>query len=134
MKYLIDTCVVSDFVRGDESTMARIKETRPSELAISSVSVMELNYGLKLNSRRAKKLNLIISHLLKSINILDFTEKDAYHAAEIRAYLKKKGTPIGWYDVLIAGTAVSYNLIMVTANHKEFSRVSSLPIENWRSR
>ncbi len=43
-----------------------------------------------------------------------------------------KGKQIGAYDVLIAAIAISENLILVTSNEKEFLRVESLIIENWR--
>lgn len=55
----------------------------------------------------------------------------------IRISLKKypqlfRGLPIGPYDVLIAGTSLAYNLVMVTSNMKEFSYVAEITIENWR--
>jgi tRNA(fMet)-specific endonuclease VapC len=52
-------------------------------------------------------------------------------AASIRANLEKKGTPIGPYDVLIAGTALSNKGILVTHNTKEFERVEGLQLEDW---
>jgi tRNA(fMet)-specific endonuclease VapC len=51
--------------------------------------------------------------------------------ADIRAKLEKSGTPIGPYDLLIAGTAMSNNAVLITNNTKEFSRVPNLLIENW---
>ena len=63
--------------------------------------------------------------------ILPFTQQDAYHAGKIRADLKQKGTPIGVYDVLIAGQAVAQNLILLTHNVKEFERVDGLMFEDW---
>jgi tRNA(fMet)-specific endonuclease VapC len=57
---------------------------------------------------------------------------EAEQAAQIRATLKTQGQPIGAYDVLIAPTALQHNLIMVTANQREFDRISGLQTENWR--
>jgi tRNA(fMet)-specific endonuclease VapC len=48
--------------------------------------------------------------------------------------LKQQGTPIGSYDILLAGTALSRKLILVTANTREFDRVNGLVIENWRTK
>lgn len=53
MKYLLDTCVVSDFVRGNAGVLHHIKNKLPALLAISSVTVMEIEYGLKLNQKGA---------------------------------------------------------------------------------
>ena len=52
-------------------------------------------------------------------------------AASIRAKLEKKGTPIGPYDLLIAGVAKSENMVLVTNNTKEFQKIPDLPLENW---
>ena len=65
--------------------------------------------------------------------VLDFVKEDARQAGAIRAVLASKGTLIGAYDVLIAGQAVERNLILVTHNVKEFSRVPGLRVEDWQA-
>lgn len=132
MKYLLDTCCISDFVRGDKNTLYQIKNNNPSDLSVSSITVLELEYGLQLDFQRAKKIKSVIHSLIHSMTILPFTEQDALCAASIRAQLKKAGTPIGAYDVLIAGSALYHQLILVTSNEKEFKRLSELQMVNWR--
>jgi tRNA(fMet)-specific endonuclease VapC len=132
MRYLLDTCVISDFIKGEAGTQARLKKTPPVDIAISTITVMELRYGLVLNPQRAQKVEAAISSLLSSITILPFGIAEAEHAAQIRAVLKSQGQPIGAYDVLIAATALQHRLIMVTANQREFERVPGLVTENWR--
>lgn len=132
MKYLLDTCVISDFVKGDANVHARLKAERPSDLVISSVTLMEIEYGLALNPSRAKKLAPIIQSLLQVIAVISYEDKEAAATAKIRAELKKQGTPIGPYDVMIAGTAQANQLIMVTSNTGEFERVSGIDLEDWR--
>jgi tRNA(fMet)-specific endonuclease VapC len=56
----------------------------------------------------------------------------AVRAAQVRAFLESRGIPIGPYDTLLAGHALSQSLILVTANVTEFSRVPGLTIENWK--
>ena len=63
--------------------------------------------------------------------MLDYTEQDAQAAGEIRAELEGRGQRIGEYDTLIAGQAFSRNLILVTANTREFERVKGLIVEDW---
>jgi tRNA(fMet)-specific endonuclease VapC len=63
--------------------------------------------------------------------VLDYTEQDAQAAGEIRATLESQGQRIGEYDPLIAGQAFSKNLILVTANMREFGRVKGLVVEDW---
>lgn len=63
--------------------------------------------------------------------MLPFDSHEAHCSALIRADLEKKGTPIGPYDLLIAGIAVAHQGILVTNNTKEFNRVPELKLENW---
>jgi tRNA(fMet)-specific endonuclease VapC len=133
MGYLLDTCVVSDFVKGEENTLKRLKSTSPNDIFISSLTVMEVKYGLYINSERAIKIQPLIESFFSSIIILPFYTEEAEQSAQIRSILKMAGTPIGAYDVLIAATALTHNHIVVTSNVREFQRIPNLKIENWRS-
>jgi tRNA(fMet)-specific endonuclease VapC len=132
MRYLLDTCVLSDFTKGELGTQTRLRQTPPMDIAVSSITVMELRYGLQLNPQRAAKIEPTITSLLVSVTLLPFTTAEAEQAAQIRSLLKTRGQPIGAYDVLIAATALAHNLIMVTANVREFARIPGLQVENWR--
>jgi len=66
-----------------------------------------------------------------SVRVLEFGEEDARYAGEIRNTLERMGRPIGTYDVLIAGQALSRKMTLVTANVKEFGRVKGLEWEDW---
>ncbi len=132
MKYLLDTCTVSDFVKGQPNVMARIKATAPNLITVSALTRMEVDYGLALNAERARKLAPVLDAFFSTIVTLPFDEADAQAAAAIRAALKTKGQPIGAYDVLIAGTALARGLVVVTSNVGEFNRVSGLQVEDWR--
>jgi tRNA(fMet)-specific endonuclease VapC len=130
--YLLDTCAVSDFVKGDENTLKKIKSLSPSLLYISSINYMEISYGLQRNPQKARQIAPILEDFFQLIHIVNFTQKDAEKAVQIRFDLQIKGTPIGPYDVLIAGVALSRDLILVTSNTDEFKRITELKIENWR--
>ena len=132
MKYLLDTCTVSDFVKGQQKVLARVKATPPNLIAVSALTRMEVDYGLALNAERAKKLAPMLDAFFATIVTLPFDEADAKAAAAIRAALKTQGQPIGAYDVLIAGTGLARGLVVVTSNAGEFKRVSGLQVENWR--
>lgn len=132
MRYLLDTCVISDFIKGEPGTQARLKQTPPTDIAVSVITVMELRYGLQLNPQRAQKIEPVITSFLSSITLLPFGISEAEQVAHIRAILRSQGQPIGAYDVLIAATALQYNLVMITANQREFDRVPGLQTENWR--
>lgn len=133
MRYLLDTNTVSYFVRGEAAVLTRIKATPPDLIAISSVTAMEIEFGLQLNPARAKKLAPVINAFIKSIETLSYTPEDAKATAAIRASLQKAGKPVGYYDVMIAGTAIRHGLTLVTSNTKELSRIGGLRIEDWRA-
>ena len=132
MKYLLDTCTVSDFVKGQPNVLARIKAISPTLIAVSALTRMEVEYGLVLNAERARKLAPVLQAFFSTISTLPFEVADALAAAAIRAALKTKGQPIGAYDVLIAGTALARGLVVVTSNVGEFQRIGGLQVEDWR--
>lgn len=132
MKYLLDTCTVSDFVKGQPNVLARVKATSPQLIAISAVTRMEIEFGLQLNPDRARKLAPVMEAFLSSIASLPFEDADAKAAGAIRAALQKQGQPIGAYDILIAGCALARGLVVVTSNLGEFQRIGGLQVENWR--
>ncbi|WP_392483226.1 PIN domain-containing protein [Nostoc sp. C110] len=79
---------MSDFVKGEENTLKRIKLISPTEIFVSSLTVMEVKYGLAINTQRAVKIQSTIEILLDSITILPFDSKEAEQAAQIRSFLK----------------------------------------------
>jgi tRNA(fMet)-specific endonuclease VapC len=132
MRFLLDTNVLSDFVRGDANVCKRFKATRPDELAVSTVTVMEVDYGLALQPARARRIGPLLDAILDAIRVLPFSRADARSAGTVRAALRKRGEPIGPYDVLLAGCALARGLTLVTANEVEMGRVDGLVSENWR--
>ena len=132
MKYLLDTCTVSDFVKGQANVLDHVKATPPSLIVVSALTRMEVDYGLLLNSDRARTLAPMQDAFFSTIARLPFDEADPKTAAAIRAALKTRGQPIGAYDVLIAGTGLARGLVVVTSNIAEFKRVSGLQGEDWR--
>jgi predicted nucleic acid-binding protein/virulence-associated protein VagC len=79
---------------------------------------------------RAGERNVALVDGLR-FGVLEFDRDDAREAGEVRAFLARRGTPIGPYDVLIAGQAKARGMVLVTHNTGEFSRVPGLRIEDW---
>lgn len=110
------------------AVLTRLRQNALSDFALSAIVVHELRYGAS-KSGRSKENHGRIDAL--RFEILSFDAEDARQAGEIRAVLQKAGTPIGGYDMLIAGQALARNLILVTHNTREFERVAGLRIEDW---
>ena len=132
MRYLLDTTVVSDFARGVPAVLTRLKATSKDDTAICTVTAMEIEYGLMLNPARAQKIEPVIRSLLQDLHVFSYEPEDATATAAVRAALAKRGTPIGPYDAMIAGTALRRVLVMVTSNGGEFARIDGLILEDWR--
>ena len=130
MRYLLDANAVIALLNDKTSkTAQRARRERVGDVAVSAIVAHELFYGA-FKSRRAIQ-NLALIDALQ-FEILEFDKEDARQAGEIRALLASKGTPIGPYDVLIAGQALARDMILVTRNTQEFGRVIGLQIEDWQ--
>lgn len=128
MKYLLDTNAIITIFKGEPIFLERMRRHRPPDFGVPSIVIHELYYRA-FKSRRVVENRERISSL--RFNILSFDAEDARHAGEIRAALSAQGTPIGPYDVLIAGQAVARGLVLITNNRREFGRVHGLRSEDW---
>ena len=130
MRYLLDANVIIGLLNDAGSKLAqRARRERPADIAISAIVAHELFYGA-FKSRGATHNVALVDSL--QLAVLEFDKEDARQAGEIRAALASRGTPIGPYDVLIAGQAKARNLTLVTHNTDEFGRVRGLRLEDWQ--
>ena len=129
--YLIDTNICIYLItERSESVRKRIEEENPYHVAISAISVAELEYGVA-KSRHIKQNRTALRSFLSAFEIIPFDDRDAEQYGLIRALLEKQGQPIGAYDLEIASQGLARNMTVVTNNEKEFRRVPGLVVENW---
>jgi len=129
MIYLLDANAVIALLKDSQSRLAqRARQQMPHDVYVSAIVTHELYYGA-FKSQRVEQNVALLDEL--RFQVLEFDKEDARHAGEVRATLAKSGTPIGPYDVLIAGQARARDLILVTHNIKEFDRVPGLRLEDW---
>lgn len=132
MNYLLDTDTCIAVLRGQESAVDAIQQTRPDQIAISSITRYELTYGaLRLCTKRQKTELAKIERFLELIQELPFQKSTAQIAARIRRELESEGRPIGPMDLQIAASALEAQSILVTGNEREFGRIEGLKTENW---
>jgi len=132
LRYLLDTNTCIALMRSHPKVVQRMAAVPPGACAISAITGYELYTGVEKCSNPAKE-RAKVDLLLKTVQHLLFDFGAAEQAARIRALLESQGQPIGPYDVLLAGQALSGALILVTDNTKEFSRVPGLTLENWQT-
>jgi tRNA(fMet)-specific endonuclease VapC len=100
-------------------------------LALSSVALFELWYGVTRSQDRERNTERLRRFLAGELTVIEFGEDDAPIAGELRRSLEAAGTPIGAYDLLIAAQALRLRATLVTANVAEFARVPDLAWEDW---
>lgn len=128
--YLLDTNTLIYFFKGLGRIPERMLAAAPGEIVLPSITVYEIETGIT-KSKQPEMLRKDLDDLLSMINVLPFGMPEARLAARIRAYLETAGTPIGPYDILIAAIAMVNDLILVTRNVREFSKIERLRVENW---
>ena len=129
----LDTNVVIAVLKQEPAHLLErfTRELLEGSLALSSVVLFELHYGIANSVRRKENADRLAIFLQAPIEILPFEQRDAEEAGELRAELKRAGRPIGAYDLLIAAQARCRGARLVTANSGEFARISGLTTEDW---
>ena len=135
--YLLDTNACMALINGSpERVRVRFSDAVDSgaRIWVPVLAMYELWYGVEKSTRREENAKRVATFVAGPIQLLAFEDTDAETAGLIRATLEKMGTPIGAYDVLIAGQAICRGLTLVTANAREFKRVKNLKWENWAAK
>jgi tRNA(fMet)-specific endonuclease VapC len=131
MRYMLDTNICIYLIkRQPREVIDKFQGITPGEIAISSVTVAEMMYGVAKSQHKDKNKSALES-FLAPLEIVDFDFQAAQHYGIVRVYLEKTGTPIGAYDLMIAANALSLGLVLVTNNEREFQRIPDLIVENW---
>jgi tRNA(fMet)-specific endonuclease VapC len=129
--YLLDTNICIYIInKKPSSVVEKIKQFKPTQVKLSAISIGELEYGVSKSKKREKNRNALVD-FVSGFDILPFDDNDAEVFGLIRAELEKRGKLIGSYDMQIAAQAVANNLILVTNNTDEFSRIKELKLKNW---
>jgi tRNA(fMet)-specific endonuclease VapC len=134
VNYLLDTNAVIALLKNQPSGVRdRLRRvvSRGVSMAVSTVVLYELWYGVARSQRRRENAERLRVFLSGNIDIVPFDDEDAVAAGDLRAAMETAGTPIGPYDVLIAAQALRSRTTLVTANVSEFARVPGLVWQDW---
>lgn len=130
MSLLVDTNILVYAYRQQGGCRERLEACTPADVFISALSVVEIELGIA-KAARPEPLRRFLDDSLRRYRLLPLDLDGARRAGRLRAQLESKGTPIGHYDTLIAGTALAHGLTIVTRNTREFTRVPGLNVEDW---
>lgn len=129
MRYVLDTDTSIWIMRAKEPILTRYMTESPADIAISSMTLAELHFGILKSSDPARSQASLSAFLSGIINVVSFDEGAARIHADMRHAVRHQ--PIGERDLVIASTTAAHGLTLVTSNTREFSRLPGLKIENW---
>lgn len=132
LKYLLDSNICIHFFRGKYNLIDKLEIIGLNQCAISEITLAELVFGAE-NSENPEKNHNIIDRFVEQTTILPIYDSIYYYGKE-KARMRKNGTVISDFDLLIGCTSVEKELIMVTENVREFERITNIKIENWIDR
>ncbi len=128
-KYLIDTNICIFFIKGLFDLKRKFEKADPENCYISEITLAELKFGVE-NSAKKEKNQIVLESFLSGVKVLPIFHSIDLYAKE-KARLRKVGTPIDDFDLLIGATAVTHNMVMVTNNTKEFKRIQGVDVQDW---
>jgi tRNA(fMet)-specific endonuclease VapC len=130
LRFLLDTNILSDLLRNPQGRIAgKIAEVGEERVCTSVIVAAELRYGAA--KKGSPRLSAQLEAILGAMEVMALeTPADEFYG-RIRFSLERSGQLIGPNDMLIAAQTLALDLVLVTDNEKEFTRVEELRIENW---
>lgn len=135
VRYLLDTSAWVAYLRNSNPQLVwKLRSSARRQIALSAVVLSELERGVQnATSTHRARHRKSLSTIIQIYELIPFDKKAAMIAGGILSQMDSDGLPIGGFDVLIAATAIANNLVLVTHNVGEFSRVPNLIYEDWES-
>jgi tRNA(fMet)-specific endonuclease VapC len=129
--YLLDTNICIELIRGrSQRVLSQLRNCNVGEVAISSITLAELQYGVARSSDPARNV-LALAQFCVSLERPPFDASAAEVYGGVRVALERIGKPIGPLDILIAAHALALDVTLVSNNEREFRRVRGLRLVNW---
>ena len=130
MKFLLDTDTCAFWLRGQTAVRDRLAAVGTEIIGISVITLAELRYGAAYSERPASN-HQAIDDFISPLSVVGMDSEIARAFGEIKSQLRKEGKLIEDLDLLLAATARTYDLTLVTNNQDHFSRIANLRLENW---
>ena len=131
MRFMLDTNTCIDIMRNiNDSLIARVIAQDIEAIAISSITLAELEHGVARSSRPVQNA-IALMEFVAPLHVCPFDSHAAHVYGGVKASLQQRGLTIGPLDTLIAAHALACGLVLVTSNTREFCRVKGLRVEEW---
>lgn len=131
--YLLDTNSCIGILTGrSRRLIRRLREKNQAQIALCSTVKAELVFAAR-KSREVAVNSRVLRRFFQPFVSYAFDDRCAETYGYLRAELERAGNLIGPSDLFIAATAVANDLVLVTHNIREFSRVIGLELEDWEA-
>lgn len=130
-RYLLDAGTVMAAVQGRLPVVLRLSRLKPGEVAVSAISRMQAEVALRRTPRAHPRTSRLLREFFESVRVLDFRSEDAAQVVNLSPYLPQDGSSPAGYELLLAATALSHRLTLVTDAPQRFAFVPGLEAESW---
>lgn len=130
MKYLLDTDICIYWLKGRKAVRNKINQVGQNEITICSITVAELYFGA-YNSNKIEQNLITAETFIELLPVISLSNNTMKTFGTLKAQLRKAGTPVADFDLLIASVAITEDLILVTNNTRHYQRIIGLKLDNW---
>ncbi len=128
--YLLDTDILIYSLKAHKMVQQNLRHHLHDPINVSAVTLMELYYGAYKSQKIANNLAKV-KIIENSLEIIPVNREMVEIFGVLKSGLEKVGKSLDDFDLILAATAMSHNLIIVTNNEKHFGRIDGLKMENW---
>jgi len=131
MKVLLDTATVIAAIQGRLPVVLRLAQLKPAEVAVSATSRMEAEMALRLTPKANARFARLLKDFFAAVKVLDFTEAEAAQAVQLAPYLPQGSEALKQSELLLAATALSHQVTLITTAPQRFAFIPGLDVERW---
>jgi tRNA(fMet)-specific endonuclease VapC len=130
MRFLLDTNVCSEYLKRPGRLAHRFVQ-HSGGLAVSAVVLAELYSWVSRRHSPKVLCDMIEDDLLECVSVIEFDHSTARRFGLLRGQLLTQGLTVDALDLMIAATALEYDLVLVTTNTRHFANIPGLQLEDW---
>lgn len=124
---ILDTTVLVDAERGGDALSRRIDDA--DDVAVAAITVAELRVGVQLaKGRRREKRERFVTAVLDTVSIESYDLEVAEAHAALLTHVRRKGTPRGAHDLIIAATARAQDRQVVSFDRGGFAELPGVSL------
>ena len=131
MGVLLDAATLAAAVKGRLPVVLALGQLKPGEVAVSVVSQVQAETGLRLQPRALARYGELMKNLLSTVRVIEFGSVEAQKASQLAGYLAQQHESLSGFELILAATALAHGLTLITDEPQRYLSVPGLEVENW---